>query len=403
MKKIILSFIILFVVSGNFANDKAGKNPSDKSAEKLDLIIIPQFKADTTSVKSVISYLDNLIKSQSMKFEIIVKSPQSNFDKLTNPPKDTAIVDTVFHQSMFKERYLKAAVGYENFFIIRNFKKFKSNFLDSVSDRSKLVLFVNGKAFPGIPLHLFNEKRRTISFFWNRNDTLTKTFCQSYITKLKFRIDKTTIGFGYYDTKNKKWIEVGKSQLDTLYVIKRYAVVTVVLWFLFLAFFFCYLGKKTNLLKEGMSMDNRYSLSLTQFAFWTVIIFTAYFYLWITTFELVKVPDSTLALLGITTLTTAGSKLADIRKSSSSLGNSQSFFTDLLSEGDSGLSVSRCQMLLVTILFGVIYLVNVFSLQTLPDFNNSLLWLIGISSGAFVGMKSVEGKVQEGKGKIEKI
>jgi len=400
MQKIIFFLICFFTISGTIANAKTGNNPSEKPAKKQSFVLYQKTEYDTANIKSMITYLEGLLKS-SMKFEIYINN-QPIANKPAKPKIDSAVVSSIFHQSMFKEQHDMVAIGFENYFVIENFKKFKSTYLDSTSDKSKLVLFVNGKAFPQIPIRLFDESKKNISFFWNRNDSLTKIFFQSNITKFKFRIKNATIGFGYLDTTNKKWVEVGKKQVDMLYVIKRYAIVTVVIWFLFLVFFACYLGKKTNLIREGKSMENRYSLSLTQFAFWTVIIFTAYFYLWIVTFELVKVPDSTLALLGITTLTAAGSKLTDIRKTSKSIKKSESFLTDLLSEDEVGLSVNRCQMFLVTLLFGVIYLINVFSQQAIPDFNNSLLWLIGISSGAFVGIKSVDRTVQESKSVIKK-
>ncbi len=210
MQKIIFFLICFFTVSGTIANAKTGNNPSEKPAEKQSFVLCQKTEYDTANIKSMITYLEGLLKS-SMKFEIYINN-QPIANKPAKPKIDSAVVSSIFHQSMFKKRYDKAAIGFENYFVIENFKKFKSTYLDSVSDKSKLVLFVNGKAFPQIPIRLFDENRKTISFFWNRNDTLTKTFCQSYIAKFRFRI-KASMGFGYLDTTNKKWVKWAKNRL----------------------------------------------------------------------------------------------------------------------------------------------------------------------------------------------
>lgn len=355
-------------------------------------------KIDSVTIRNLIALLENTLKTKSLTIDSKLPIKDSGIENIAPKPPvtpDTVIIDTIYHKSMFYNRYNKAAIGFENFFIIKNFDQFKKQYLINTTDGNPLVLFVNGKPFPNIRMSFFDEKRKSVSFMWNRSDSLTKAYAQSSLTKVVFRIKNPVIGFGYADQKTKKWVELGRKQIDMLYVIKRMAISLVVILFALLSYFFWYLGKKTNLLREGMNFESPFSLALTQFAFWTVIIFSSYFYLWLVTFELVDFPDSTLALLGITSLTTVGSKLVDIRNSDSGKKKSQGFINDLLSEGEAGISVHRCQLFVITILFGAIYLVNVFSQQALPEFKDSLLWVIGISSGAFVGIKSVEEKVQE--------
>jgi hypothetical protein len=396
MKQVIILFLILFGFNfqgkSQAAVDQTKKVGDQKSSSSFQLSVQ---SSDPSAIHAIVSALENQPKSVSIANNGLSTNKTDSINKAccTMHCNDTVIVDKVYHISFFKPRIGSAAVGFENYFRIKDFGNLKKNYLDqSAGDKGKLVLFVNGKPFPGVKLRLFDESKGTISFLWMRDDSLTKVFSQSFISKCSFRINNATLGFGYYDQQSKKWVQVGNQTIKTLYVIKRYAIAMVVVWSALLIFCVYYFGRKTNLLRSGVDNSSPFSLALTQFAFWTVIIFTSYFYLWIVSFELVAIPDSTLALLGITAMTTAGSRVVDIRRAYVPGRKSQGFITDLLSEDEVGLSIHRCQLFLITLLFGGIYIFDVLRTQSLPDFNNSLLWLIGISSGTFIGIKSVEGK-----------
>ncbi len=165
---------------------------------------------------------------------------------------------------------------------------------------------------------------------------------------------------------------------------------------------FIILAARTNLIRIGNN-QSAFSLGLTQLSFWTIVVAASFIYIWIATEEVCPISGSTLILLSISVATTAGAKLIDIRErvTSEPILESQGFFKDILSD-ELGYSVHRCQMFLWTVILGVIFVTNVITNQQMPQLDESLLALMGISSGAYVGLKGVENKktaAVKGKGK----
>jgi|WetSurMetagenome_2_1015567.scaffolds.fasta_scaffold08363_5 hypothetical protein len=68
---------------------------------------------------------------------------------------------------------------------------------------------------------------------------------------------------------------------------------------------------------------------------------------------------------------------------------SRSFLVDILSD-DAGLSFHRFQMFAWTIVLVIIFVAEVYQELTMPDFDSTLLALMGISSGTYIGFKMPE-------------
>jgi hypothetical protein len=64
----------------------------------------------------------------------------------------------------------------------------------------------------------------------------------------------------------------------------------------------------------------------------------------------------------------------------------QGFFTDLLTDG-TGPSFHRYQMVFFTVILAVIFVVKVCTNLGMPEFNTTLLGLMGISNGTYLGFK----------------
>lgn len=334
----------------------------------------------------------------------------SNLDMQQNLKKQKAIpstiVDDAFHFSMLKRHKETFAIGYENYFRIKNFQTLKEQILDSLrSEEVNLVLFVNGNPFPEIKMSMCDETNKTISFFWSRDDAQTKAYSHFYTSQWIFSEDNLNVGFGLYYPKTKNWKQISTKENIQVTIITPYAIGLAILMFVLLILSFLWLILGTDLLYSKTKKDSHSSLSSTQMAFWTFIFFFSYIYLWIVNKSLAEIPDSTLALLGISTLTTAASKGVTLIKNKDNDGGKvgihrlisekkgmKAFYNDLTTEGDYSTSIHRVQMLLFTGLFGFYYLIKVFFEQALPDLTENMLWLIGISSGAFVGVKSVYDK-----------
>lgn len=70
---------------------------------------------------------------------------------------------------------------------------------------------------------------------------------------------------------------------------------------------------------------------------------------------------------------------------------SEGFLTDILSD-ENGVSLQRLQMVAWTLVLGLVFVAEVFKKQAMPEFDATLLGLMGISSGAFLGFKLPEKK-----------
>jgi hypothetical protein len=212
------------------------------------------------------------------------------------------------------------------------------------------------------------------------------------------------------------------------------------------------LGHRSDLLRETtnpppLPARPPYSFGRAQMAFWFYIVIAAYFYVWLITGEYNTLTNSVLALIGISATTGLAAvyvnkqKLDGIRSQRISLETTQAALTarireleavapvsgtsldqelqdkknslhqtqaslatmppmpapavseglvrDLLSSGE-GVSFHRFQMAVWTIVFGIIFIRSVYRELTMPNFDASLLGLMGISSGTYIGFKVPE-------------
>jgi len=82
-------------------------------------------------------------------------------------------------------------------------------------------------------------------------------------------------------------------------------------------------------------------------------------------------------------------KLSQLR---AARNETENFFVDILSDAD-GVSFHRFQNAAWTVVLGIIFVCQVYRDLVMPQFNGSLLALLGISAGTYLGMKIPEPKV----------
>jgi hypothetical protein len=166
----------------------------------------------------------------------------------------------------------------------------------------------------------------------------------------------------------------------------------VILGFIALLFFaFIRLARRTDMLRdESTAKVAPFSLSRSQFAFWTVLIASSYTVIWVCTGDMPELTGSTLILLGISSGTTIFAKIIDQNQSRrSSDHESQGFITDILSD-EKGISIPRFQVAVFTLILGIIFISKVISNFEMPQFDDNLLILMGISNATYTGMKTTE-------------
>lgn len=157
-----------------------------------------------------------------------------------------------------------------------------------------------------------------------------------------------------------------------------------------------YLCRTTSLIRSGTNpvpSERPYSLSLFQMSFWFFLVIAAYVFMWLITDELDTITDSVLALIGIGSATALGATLIDKNKTAPAPeepgGKSRGFLNDVMSD-PTGVSLHRFQMFVWTLVLGVIFIGSVYKNLEMPEFSATLLGLMGVSSGTYLGFKVPE-------------
>ena len=159
---------------------------------------------------------------------------------------------------------------------------------------------------------------------------------------------------------------------------------------------FVYLCRNTALIRSGthpVPHERPYSLSLFQMSFWFFLVIAAYVFMWLINDELDTITDSVLGLIGIGAATALGAALIDKNKTAplpdEPGGKSKGFLNDVMSD-PTGVSLHRFQMFVWTLVLGVIFIGSVYKNLEMPEFSATLLGLMGISSGTYLGFKVPE-------------
>jgi len=161
-------------------------------------------------------------------------------------------------------------------------------------------------------------------------------------------------------------------------------------------------------LAKSMGITNpkpSFSLGKSQLAFWTVIIVSSFIFVYISAnpqkFISPVLDAVNLTLLGIAAGTTILAKAIDNSQQNNQGATipqqdypSQGFLIDILSD-ENGVNIHRLQNVIWTAIVGAIYIAFVATSLLLPTdkvITTQLLILMGISNGAYLGLKASENK-----------
>jgi hypothetical protein len=178
-----------------------------------------------------------------------------------------------------------------------------------------------------------------------------------------------------------------------------------------------------------------WSLDRIQMAWWTLLVVSAFVFIWLISGDYGSLSNSVLALIGISAGTGLIGAVMDDGKQAQvqqrkaledeeaglqvrnaqpapdaaapaaaprrpaeieaelaklpKLKQSKSLWIDILSD-ENGVSFHRLQVLIWTLVLSVIFVVSVYLRLDMPDFDNQLLALMGISNGTYLGFKLPE-------------
>jgi hypothetical protein len=198
----------------------------------------------------------------------------------------------------------------------------------------------------------------------------------------------------------------------TLIVVKWawYAWMWIVLLIIVLVAFF-WLAKKRDILRDGSPVNGNpqpYSLGKTQMAWWFFLIIIGFVMIWLVSGDQDTISASLLTLMGISGGTALGSSLIERNARNPATpapsggapaappppppppAVSRGWLRDILSDSNGSIVLHRLQNVLWTLVLGIMLVVSVMTSLTMPEFNTTLVTLMGISSGTYVGFKFAE-------------
>jgi len=256
----------------------------------------------------------------------------------------------------------------------------------------QLVLFINGLPLIDSPALSLDTLRGEVQFVPKRTET-TKANWNLLIGKPKAFTKVVTISVGMKDGTPIS----SKENNFTFIVIRTWQFWIFILSLLIFLFVIFLLYRKTDLLR-GLPEQTPpvgkkvFSLALSQMLFWTVLVMGAYVFIWATTGDIDTVTDSILILMGISSVTALGARVIDTTSTGKPVTpelSSGSYWKDIL-KGTTDYEPHRLQIVAWTIVLGIVFLCTVWSDLTMPSFNGTLLTLMGISSGTYLGFKMKE-------------
>jgi hypothetical protein len=182
---------------------------------------------------------------------------------------------------------------------------------------------------------------------------------------------------------------------------------------LFIALFvgFWSLARRSDVLRDSglppaTGERKAFSLARTQAAWWFFIILLSYFLIGIITGDFsTSITGTVLVLLGISAGTVVASSAIDAGPTGAAAppapgappavtlaqATTGRWWMDIITDRD-GVSFHRFQNAVWTLVLGIIFIVQVYKVLAMPQFSETLLGLMGISAGTFLGLKLNESK-----------
>lgn len=144
---------------------------------------------------------------------------------------------------------------------------------------------------------------------------------------------------------------------------------------------------RTDMLRDRASADGvkpPYSLGRTQMAWWFFLVVLSFNFIWLVTGDRDTIPPSVLGLMGISAATAIVAR-ATARDESDAPRVSAGWWRDLVTDERGTVALERLQVVVWTIVLSGVFMTSVIWYLSMPDFNATLLALMGISSGTYLG------------------
>lgn len=257
--------------------------------------------------------------------------------------------------------------------------------------QKRIVLFLDGRPLADIrPYPPSNPVANTLNFVLDRTET-SRDVWTHLLGKPSFRPRELAVSVGIEDE-----YPIASQQTMPMRVIP---MGWFALWsslFSVLAVTFIVLARRSDVLRDpgpppAPGRRKPYSLARTQGAVWFGLILASYLFIGMITGDYATtITPTVLALMGISAGTVIGSSLIDRPPGTAQVADpsvSRGWLADILSD-QYGVSFHRFQMASWTLVLAIIFLQQVYRELAMPDFDATLLGLMGISAGTYLGLKT---------------
>lgn len=264
-------------------------------------------------------------------------------------------------------------------------------------DPQELVPYLNGQALKGVRPEMVDTSGNQLQFHLLRTDRADEVWSNLFQHPGFQR--PVTFSVGLEDQKPFPTVFDYENPLQLTVIPKRLGIIALVVS---LAVFSLAIGLMftTNIVrKHGPRLQGKkrpYDLGRFLTLFWTTIIVTSYFSVWLITSDS-NLPGSALALMGFSgTVVLAGyatntglDEGSESSNTDASTLQTVGFLRDMLSDVH-GYRFHRFQLLLWNLLLGFMFLFLVWERLKLPIFGHSLLALLGISTTIHLGFNFLD-------------
>jgi hypothetical protein len=316
----------------------------------------------------------------------------------------------------------------------------------ALAEKQVITLFINGQNAHLAPI---DKATPNYVFRLDRNDKNKELLQRILEAPFEESSAAINLGVGFQEGNAATPIAVDetiKPPVEPLTLRKMDFGVAAWIWVLILIavlIYFYHLAKTTDILRNGPAAGGQkqaYSLARTQMAVWFFVVIVSYVTIWMITGARDTVSDSAMILIGISGATALASvaidatastrvkaaierlnaelttlqaqrqaeltrvapavtsplivaidnRIAAIRQEQTNIVTappSVSFLTDILTDDSGAVALHRFQIVLWTLVLSVIFLAGVLHVLSMPEFNSTLLALMGISSGTYLGFK----------------
>jgi hypothetical protein len=256
----------------------------------------------------------------------------------------------------------------------------------------KVVLFLDGRPLVDVtPFPPSDPAKGTLHFPLQRTER-SRDVWTHLLGKPDWAPRRTTVSVGLEDGH-----PVESAAAINLRVIPSGWFVFWLVVFVLLVFALWALAVQSDVLRDPgpppPTGRKPYSLARMQAAWWFFLVLASYLFIGMVTGDFgTTITNTVLGLIGISAGTAVGSAVIDAGKPAPAGGavrQNRYWWLDVVSDAN-GVSFPRFQIAAWTLVLGIIFVAQVYRVLAMPTFDSTLLALLGISAGTYLGLKMPE-------------